>query len=285
MALDLQQTDTAMDCAVAAFCSGLTANGASGAKQASQGGTAGTVENTVKIDNLASNERAFYTECIIPAGATWAAGTWTVRFNCTTAVSGVTIASIYICRVNSSCVSQATIGSATGLSIDLGTTGVKSQAVTGAAQTPGAGDKVVIVFGISNTNEHGNQTVGRTHNQLINTPFSVASTYNEASTFSCAAAVAETNVMSMGVARTLSATAALGEAGNLSMLPALSLTATAAVSQTGGLAFDKSLSLAATAAIVEDASTGYGVSLSLPATAVIGQSALMDAVAAGGLLG
>lgn len=101
---------------------------------------------------------------------TWSAGTWTVRLNVTTANMNLTWTDVYICRTSSGCFNSATIGSATGLAKSLGSTGVLSQAVTGAAQTPSAGDKVMIAFVFSNA-AMSTQTFNYTPNQLIDSPF------------------------------------------------------------------------------------------------------------------
>ena len=105
------------------------------------------------------------------ASVVWEAGTWTIRLNVTTANANVTWASTYICRLNAAGVSQATIGSNVGHNTSLSTTGVKTNTVTGASQSPAAGDSayVVLVFNVANSN---NQTFACQFNQLVDTPFS-----------------------------------------------------------------------------------------------------------------
>jgi len=85
----------------------------------------------------------------------------------------ITWNSVYICRVNSGCANQATIGSSTSLGISLATTGVKSTTVSGAAQSPGAGDLVMIVFGFTNS-AHGSQSFLYDVDQNNDSPFTVA---------------------------------------------------------------------------------------------------------------
>ena len=53
----------------------------------------------------------------------------------------------------------------------MGTTGVKSGNITGAAQTPSAGDYVNVVFVFSNGASMSTATFSFTSDQLINSPF------------------------------------------------------------------------------------------------------------------
>jgi hypothetical protein len=80
-----------------------------------------------------------------------------------------TLREVYICRVNSSDVSQATIGSDTAVNTVLTSTGVRSGTISGSAQTPNSGDYVNIVFVFTN-GAMTTQSIGVTHNQLIDTP-------------------------------------------------------------------------------------------------------------------
>lgn len=148
MAINYTQTDSAIIAGI--YCSGGASSANDIARTAVDGGTAGTGTPSV-IATASGVSEALLNFEITPAGGTsWDAGTWTVRLNVTTANMNVTLVAIWICRVDSSGVNQATIGSATGLSISVGTTGVKSQTVTGSAQTPAAGDMVEVVFLFSN---------------------------------------------------------------------------------------------------------------------------------------
>ena len=82
------------------------------------------------------------------------AGAWTIPVNVTTgsgSASHLTIPAVYVCRVNSSGVSQQTIGSLTGLSQNVDGAGVVSFSVTnGAAATFSTGDRVAIVIVATN---------------------------------------------------------------------------------------------------------------------------------------
>lgn len=96
------------------------------------------------------------------------AGTWNVKVNVTSgASSGSQIQEVHICRLNSSGVSQATICSSTGLTIDAAATGVKSIDVTqGSSHACSSTDRFsvqVVVY----SNSHGGTTIGITSDQLI----------------------------------------------------------------------------------------------------------------------
>lgn len=174
MPIIFTQTDNTMVCAAATFCSGASLNtDRDYLRQATQGGTAGSTAVTVTVNASAADLICGWYECIVPDGSTWAAGDWVVRLNVTTAQTTVSWDATYICRVNSGCTSQATIGSLTGQAISLSPTGVKSMTVTGSAQTPGAGDKVIIVLLFDNSNSC-TRNVGLTPSENIDSPFIAA---------------------------------------------------------------------------------------------------------------
>ena len=81
----------------------------------------------------------------------------------------ITLNSVFICRVNSSDVSQETIGSATGLGLVLTTAGNIQITVVGTAQTPNVGDYINVVFVYTNA-AMTTQSFQFTPNQTINTP-------------------------------------------------------------------------------------------------------------------
>lgn len=171
MATSFQETDTAVTTALAAFCSALSlSTGTTDAQDASVGGAAGT-SHSFSVQKSGARAIAVGFELPVASGSTWAAGTWTVRLNITTANSALTLEDIFICRVNSSGVSQATIGSLSSIAASLGATGVISKSITGAAQTPSAGDKVYIVFSFTNSNSMTTQSAAFTADQLIDSPF------------------------------------------------------------------------------------------------------------------
>lgn len=176
MAVTVQQTDTAQVCALNNYCSSVGGTIEAG-RACSVGGTAGTSEQTITIAASQADDNEFSFEWAVPAGYTWGAGNWTINVAFTTGNMDVTWESCFICRVNSSCVNQATIGSATGLGLAT-TTNPQSTVISGSAQTPGAGDKVIITLGFSNANTMFSRTVGITPSQTIASPFTAPSAFN-----------------------------------------------------------------------------------------------------------
>jgi hypothetical protein len=174
MTVRYQQTDATSVCTYAVYCSGLSLNTGAGTNHANLqtifGGTSGTGNFTMTM--LASGTRlvSWMYELPITNNETWLTGIWTVRLNVITANSNVTWTDCFICRVDSSCTSQATIASASSLGIALSTTGVKSTTMTGTAQTPNAGDKVIVVLAFTNS-VASLQSVGIIDDQFIDSPF------------------------------------------------------------------------------------------------------------------
>jgi len=169
MLIELQETDTAaVDGAIAA-CSGLSATSTTDNRTATRGGTAGTTARTITLANNTNNKRGVHFEMAALELDSYQtpSGNWVVRLNVTTASSNVLWESVYICRVNSSGVSQHTIGSATGQGVSLATTGVKSITVSGGADTASPGDRIYLVLGFSTTI---GDSFAYKPDQLIDTP-------------------------------------------------------------------------------------------------------------------
>jgi hypothetical protein len=173
-ALPLQQTDTVDSAPRAAYCSGLSVNTDTTGRQASYHGTPGTGTHGVQLPANAKNLAAYWNQILIPAGTAWNAGAWTISIDVTQGATGVALSSAYLCRLNSSNVSQATIGSATGLNIDLSTTGVKTFTIAGNAQNPSLGDFVELVVGLSNST-NSTPLLYWQPNQVISSPFALSS--------------------------------------------------------------------------------------------------------------
>ena len=171
------QTDTAVTSALAAMCSGLVlGTGTNQAKKATEAATAGITAIQVSLPSSSTRVIAVGFELAVGTGEFWGPGTWTVLLNVTTAQSGTSITwtDVFICRVNSSGVSQATIASKTALAIALSTTGVKTATVTGGlAQVPNAGDKVYAVLAFTNSSSSQARTFSFTPNQTISGPFGI----------------------------------------------------------------------------------------------------------------
>lgn len=167
LVVSFNQTDTTFTNGNSAACSGKAKDPTAIQKTATVGGTLGSTPATATAD--ANNKWAVQFKCVVPAGATWNAGTWTWRINVTNANTNITLTDVFICRVNSSNVSQATIGSNSSLAVDFGTTGVKSGTITGLVQTPAVGDYVNIVF-VFDKAGMGNESFDITPNQVIDSP-------------------------------------------------------------------------------------------------------------------
>jgi hypothetical protein len=177
MAISLQQTDAAAIDGAMAACSGRSAAQTTDNKQATQNGTAGTTSPTITLAANSSNVRGVHFESANnePNLTSWPAGNWTVRINVTSPNTNITWTECYICRVNSSGVSQATVGSLTGQSLSL-VSGVASMTISGSAQTANATDRVYILCVFSNSTGV-QQSFNYKPNQLIDTPLTAATIF------------------------------------------------------------------------------------------------------------
>src|SRR5262245_17206206 len=132
MAIIYAQTGTAAGAGSAVACSGGTLIGGGQEKNSlcTIGGTAGGAV-TVGGSQLdaETNQAGVMFEIVPTSSAVWSSGNFTVRLNVTTANANVTWTGTFICRLNSSNVSQATIGSLTGQTTSLSPTGVKTHTV------------------------------------------------------------------------------------------------------------------------------------------------------------
>lgn len=147
MSLTFTQTDTDPAFTDVA-CSAATEGAVSTSRTCSVGGTPGSGSSTVgggTFDTGLTRAMIFF-KCVVPADTTWGAGDWTVNVNVTTAQASVTWTATYICRMNSSDVSQETLGSLTGQTTSMATTGTKTHTVNQAGTaTPSVGDYAYIV--------------------------------------------------------------------------------------------------------------------------------------------
>lgn len=170
MAINYTQEDTNAACADNAFCSGL-ADGIGSRKQCEDGGTVGSTEDVFTTIKGGAINAYLFLQCEIVADVDWNAGDWTVRWNVTDGNMDVDLEEIHICRVNSSCVSQASIGSDIAIAENLASTGIRTRTIAGSVQTPSVGDDVVIVFGLQNNNSMFNRDIGWTPDQNVDSPF------------------------------------------------------------------------------------------------------------------
>jgi len=170
--LSFQQTNTTTDPLLtsSANCVSRTQGGSVLQKIATVGGSAGSTEFSTNLGgNFSTDVYHYQLKLEIPTGTTWNAGTWTWRIDMA-GVSFVRLQKIDICRVNSSGVSQSTIAT---VSTDLTATTrqVLSGTVSGSAQTPSAGDFVVITFSFTNTSNSSGRTLFIYPTQIIDSPF------------------------------------------------------------------------------------------------------------------
>lgn len=159
-------------------CSGrsLTANlvnGSAGDNACQVDGVAGS--GSASASAQASDTNIIYASWAgaVDAGVSWSSGTWTVRWNVTTSNMNFTTTEVFICRMNSSGVSQQTIGSSTGLGISHATTGVKSATISGAAATPSPGDFILVLL-VGTNAAMSVQNPGVINGQNIDSPFTPA---------------------------------------------------------------------------------------------------------------
>jgi len=172
--LAFQQTDSTFSNGESNACSPYGPVYTYNQRTATIGGSAGTADVTCQIDN-SSVQWGLQSKLTIPSDTNWNAGTWTVRLRTSSTVpSELKLHSIYICRVNSSNVSQATIGSVS-VNTTIATNTTYTATISGSSQTPSLGDYVNIVFVFENTKTGvGTQTFTIKSNQVINSPFSTA---------------------------------------------------------------------------------------------------------------
>ena len=163
------ENDTAQVCALNNYCSGLTGTIEAG-RQAEGGVSAGSTEQTFSVAASAADAPEWSWEIILAASTTSDTDTATIPINFTSGDMDVTLESVHICRVNSSCSNQETIGSSSSLGLATNA-GLQSPTVSCSAVTFAAGDKVIIVLGFSEAAGHSAGTVGITPDQTMTLPF------------------------------------------------------------------------------------------------------------------
>lgn len=154
MALTFKQTSSAADGGVQAACSGRSVSSKT-PNQDFECSATGSYNTTNISTTLGGSESAVVeVVCQSKAGepglTSWAAGDWTVDLNIVVGNSNITLEEVHICRLNSSSVSQASVGSNTGLGITC-TAGVKSVTVTGSSQSASGSDMFLVVWIFTNS--------------------------------------------------------------------------------------------------------------------------------------
>lgn len=185
MPLNLIQTDSdTLDTSVGAACSGRSVSGGSvNSLDAISGGAAGSAELLPALVNSEAIVIALQMTSGAVGSTAWNSGTYTWRLNVTTTSNAVTLEEVYVCRVNASNVSQEIIGSVVGLGQSLGQSGVISGNISGSAATALNTDRLQFIFIFSNSSTHGgDDSVGITPDQTMNTPISISTTFYQMNT-------------------------------------------------------------------------------------------------------
>ena len=169
-ARNFQQTQAAATLGTIQACAASALAGTPYARMCVEGGVAGVTGLTPSV----RGQRAAIMFQMAPGQVGWSAGTWTVPINITGANSNVTLKAVYVCRRTSGGSAVGTVGSNTGLSTALSSTGVISPTVTGSLSTGSASDVVYIV--VEFTTPGTTRTFTFLPNQTILTPIQTALT-------------------------------------------------------------------------------------------------------------
>ena len=137
----------------------------------------GSVEQAFGVAYAPGNDKATFMMQSKPGllgYASWNAGAWTIRLNVTSNHPAIYWREAHVCRVNSAGVSQESIGSNLTIDQQMGSSGVKTAHVSGAA-SPGAlaSDTVYIVCVFENLEPFTSNALGITPDQDIDTPLVV----------------------------------------------------------------------------------------------------------------
>lgn len=163
------QVDTVSDHPDSVACSGLSLGTGRSNRSMVESGTPGTSDKSFTVKTEAIKVHAmFETNIVAPNQPWWPAGTWTFRFNVTGhAGLSARIRRVFICRVNSSGVNLATVGSK---NVTIACSfGVKTVTVTGVETNGDADDRIYVVVGFDRIGG-GNVVVKFRPNQNLDTP-------------------------------------------------------------------------------------------------------------------
>ncbi len=166
MPKDFQQTDTAAGLGADVACS-VTIAGTPFAKDATDGGTAGTTEVLPK--NAVSQANRSFCMVEIDPGEDVPSGDHITRWDITTANLNVTLTRVYCCWWNGTVFSE--LGLTDTINDDLDAS-VKTVTILSADASPSysAGDRLYYVFVCTVSVDHGNEQFGWTPSQLMTTP-------------------------------------------------------------------------------------------------------------------
>jgi hypothetical protein len=172
MAVSFQQIDTGNACGIATYCSANTKTASTRNNQAVIGGTAGSIQQTFNIDASAVHLDGVWWELTSLAGLDGASGNWTFRLHVTTANANLTWAGVTLCRVNASCVNQASVvATNNGFSQNMGAVGTLVITTSGVQSIPASGDKLICIYAFNNS-AASLQSWGYTPDVKIDSPWS-----------------------------------------------------------------------------------------------------------------
>lgn len=171
MSRTFQQTEDSVSCGGQAACSGATPHSSGVVFGLHETGTPGAGQGNITLP--AGLTRACLWMTTVnnqPNSTSWPAGDWVIPINVTVKNNSMYLEEVHICRMGSGCVSQASVGSQTGLNLQLNTVGVKTITVSGSAQTADATDRIYIVCVLRNNHSAKAQAIQVKADQVITTP-------------------------------------------------------------------------------------------------------------------
>lgn len=172
MGITFQQTDAASACAPMSACAPAKTIVTPIVDVAmAPGGTPGTTAETFDIAASASEYKTFFQSDDV--GQTdWPAGNWTVNLNISSAQNNMAWTGVWICRVDTTCGTIASVGSETA-SVDVSAGGIFSKTVTGAATTGATTDAVYVVCQFANSHTMTARTIGVTPSETVASPIEI----------------------------------------------------------------------------------------------------------------
>lgn len=184
-------TDTAAACGEDIMCSGASNLVGQGGmdSEAVDGGTAGTTEQTVKHSASVTSVASCFVQMAPPTDTDWDSGDWIIRLDVTTGNSNITWQEAHICHIDGACNSLASLASVTGLGTTLSAGIYSATATQGSIITPSLNDEIYIVYVFDFGGNHGNEQVGITPSQNIDSPIE---TISAGSVFKTSTAVKQT---------------------------------------------------------------------------------------------
>lgn len=169
MAYDFEQTDGTSGCAGGGYCSSQSAGGTTGRRDASNGGTTGSSEVSLTANANSTTEWLFNYALTVGAEVSWDGGDWSIPINHSSGNMNVTLEEVWVCRLNSGCTNQESLGNETGIGFATNG-GTTTRTFTCSGASPSAGDVVQIICVYSNSFSM-DVGIGITPDQTIQSPF------------------------------------------------------------------------------------------------------------------